>query len=668
MNEKARDIGSQAGSTNRQPGWFARRPAMTLLSTRLRIFPSLHPLVNRLSAWSHNLASRWLSFHPARRAWRGILDLSLHPGTAFRARRDMRCVPDKISGKQIARRGLQTLSLPEGIRIEEPPDTEVEQPAELSQALPAEEFPSVIADTQTTSASPSSPERTTIPQGGLPKFTGSAAQKVSRLAWPFRLVSPRAVKSRPGAGYFSHGKMEVSAARAAQPAASGASGGMGSPGKFLRRSRVPRTDQETDRLRLAPRPMAARQQPITTDQSLITVLEPGQALGMLTLFEGHWQPPTRQFSSDEWTEGSAAEQQRLQPEPRSTGKRTLQRKALPETRRIPTQRVSLKSAQTVQTPLQFQDATSQVQPPGAMLTLLPARQTEPEAAQAAGAQSVQGMLEQEWPLLGVLRHLETQPEQPAEPAALQVLRRMWPAQAPLVRRTLQGLASAGPGERLPAAVSETMQARLGRDFSDVRLHTSALVQTLRAEAFTSGRNIVFAPGRLDVTTAKGLALLGHELTHIGQPLAFKQESSAGQVFEDSQERIARQQEESIQHIVEQGWPKGRPMELQHPARSAAAPAITATSAFIQRQVEENNASAQPMAASGAPPAPGPAPASAGQPAGGGQSGGQAGPPTSSGPAGAPAPNANVDALARQVYGILKNRLRAERDRRQLYNF
>jgi len=28
----------------------------------------------------------------------------------------------------------------------------------------------------------------------------------------------------------------------------------------------------------------------------------------------------------------------------------------------------------------------------------------------------------------------------------------------------------------------------------------------------------------------------------------------------------------------------------------------------------------------------------------------------------------VDALARQVYGILKNRLRAEHDRRQLYNF
>ena len=396
---------------------------------------------------------------------------------------------------------------------------------------------------------------------------------------------------------------------------------------------------------------------------------------MLTLFAGRWQPPTRQSTSDEgdeWTESPLVGQPPINPEPRSTGKRILQRKAWPETRSVPAQPLSPRPAQRMQAPLQFQAATSQVRPPAAMLTLLPPRQPEAEAGQAAGGQSVQSLLEQEWPLLGVLRQLETQPEQPAEPAAVQVLRRMWPAQASLVRQTLQALASGGPGERLPAALSETMQARLGRDFSEVRLHTSPLVQTLRAEAFTSGRNIVFAPGRLDASSGRGLALLGHELTHIGQPLAFKQESAAGPVFEDSQERVARQQEDSIQRIVEQGWPKPPSMELQHPARAAAArtPAMSAASAFIQRQVDENTPSSQPVDTSGAPPAPSPASAPSGQPAGGAPSGpgGQGSPPASSGPSGAPAPNASVDAVARQVYGILKNRLRAERDRRQLYNF
>ncbi len=697
MNEKARATGTQAGSTSRQPGWFARRPAMTLLSTPHRIFPSLQPIVHRLSTWSHNLASRWLSRPPIGKAWRGILDLSLRPGRAFSARRDMRRIPDTISRKQIARRSLQTLSLPEGIRIEEPPDAwkeqlnllAVEEPAEPSPAAPIENFPfttteihtisaspaapkddltSTAADNPPISTSPAAPKENPLPRGILPEFTASAPQKVSRPAWPFRLVSLGAEKSRPAASYISHGKMEIRARRFTQPPAAGASGGLGSPGKFLARSRVPQAGQATDRLRLAPRPMTARQPPITANQSPVTILEPGQAAGMLTLFEGRWQPPARQSTSDGWTDLPTADQPPVKGAPRSTSKRTLQRKALPETHRGQTQPSPLRSAQPVQVLLPFQPSTSQVGPPEAMLTLLPPSQPEPEPGQATGGQSVQGMLEQEWPLLSVLRRLETQPEQPAEPAAVQVLRRMWPAQAPLVRRTLQALASGGTGERLPAPLHETMQARLGRDLSDVRLHTSPLVQTLHAEAFTSGRNIVFAPGRLDVSTGKGLALLGHELTHIGQPLAFKQESSAGQVFEDSQERTARQQEESIQNIVEQGWPKARSMELQHPARSAAAPAITATSAFIQRLAEENTASAQPRDTSGAPPAANPATAPSGQAAGAASSGGQAGPLASSGPTGAPAPNANVDGLARQVYGILKNRLRAERDRRQLYNF
>jgi len=308
-----------------------------------------------------------------------------------------------------------------------------------------------------------------------------------------------------------------------------------------------------------------------------------------------------------------------------------------------------------------------------MLMLLPPRQPETApTASRAESQPFQGVLEQEWPLLSVLHRLETQPEEPTDSAAVQVLRRMWPAQAPLVRQTLQALAAGGTGERLPAIVMETMQARLGRNFSDVRVHTSPLLQTLRAEAFTSGRNIVFAPGQLDVNTGKGLALLGHELTHVGQPLAFKQDSSTGQVFEDSQERAAHQQEESILHIVEHGWPKSRSREFQHPARSVAssAPATGAASSFVQRLAEEDTSSAQTPEA--------PANEPTGQSGEGSPASGQAGSPPSPGNAASPAstgagaaagaPKANVDALARQVYGILKNRLRAERDRRELYNF
>jgi hypothetical protein len=201
----------------------------------------------------------------------------------------------------------------------------------------------------------------------------------------------------------------------------------------------------------------------------------------------------------------------------------------------------------------------------------------------------------------------------------------------------------------------------------VRLHVSPLAQTLRAEAFTSGKHVVFAPGRLDLTTSKGIALLGHELTHIGQPLAFKQESGVGQAYEDSGEQAARHQEEQIQRIVEQGWTKTNRMELQHSFRAAAVPAASANSLSIQRIAEENAGSAQQEEPGGSPASTNPADGTSGQAGGVTQPASQASAAPASGPAGATAPAANVEALARQVYGILKNRLRAERDRHQLYN-
>ena len=320
MNEKARPTGTQAGFIGRQPGWFACRPAMTLLSKPLRIFSSLQPIVHRLSTWSHNLASRWLPRRPTGNAWRGRLDLSLHPGRAFSARRDMRRLPDIITGKQTSRGGLQTLSLPEGIRIEEPPEAEVEQPnlstaeelAELPLPAPSEDLPlaapgiqtistspgaplddlaATAADNLTISNSPAAPRETPLPRRILPASSSSPVQKVSRPAWPFRLVSLRAEKSQPGPSYISHGKMEVGARHTLQLPAAGASGGLGPPGKFLARSGLgspgkflagsplPQTEPENAPPRLAPRPMTSGQPPVITTQPPITVLEPGAGGG-----------------------------------------------------------------------------------------------------------------------------------------------------------------------------------------------------------------------------------------------------------------------------------------------------------------------------------------------------------------------------------------------------
>jgi hypothetical protein len=74
-----------------------------------------------------------------------------------------------------------------------------------------------------------------------------------------------------------------------------------------------------------------------------------------------------------------------------------------------------------------------------------------------------------------------------------------------------------PGHRFDAATRQRMEDAFGADFADVRVHTSATIDTaaegLAADAFTLGRDVyvrrsLFRPG-----TPDGDRLLAHELTH-----------------------------------------------------------------------------------------------------------------------------------------------------------
>jgi outer membrane protein OmpA-like peptidoglycan-associated protein len=71
-----------------------------------------------------------------------------------------------------------------------------------------------------------------------------------------------------------------------------------------------------------------------------------------------------------------------------------------------------------------------------------------------------------------------------------------------------------PGRPLGGAVRGDMEARLGADFSTVRLHTgpaaSRSAAELNASAYTVGENVVLGGGSTDHTT------LAHELTHVIQ--------------------------------------------------------------------------------------------------------------------------------------------------------
>jgi hypothetical protein len=90
-----------------------------------------------------------------------------------------------------------------------------------------------------------------------------------------------------------------------------------------------------------------------------------------------------------------------------------------------------------------------------------------------------------------------------------------PSAATLVTQTL-----AAPGEQLDEVTRADMEAHLGHDFGEVRIHrgpqADASARAVDALAYTAGRDIVFGQGQYAPGTAAGQRILAHELSHVVQ--------------------------------------------------------------------------------------------------------------------------------------------------------
>jgi hypothetical protein len=76
------------------------------------------------------------------------------------------------------------------------------------------------------------------------------------------------------------------------------------------------------------------------------------------------------------------------------------------------------------------------------------------------------------------------------------------------------------GQPLSPGDRTFMETRLGRDFSDVRVHTGPLAarsaESVAANAYTVGSHVVFGDGRYEPGSGAGRRLLAHELVHVMQ--------------------------------------------------------------------------------------------------------------------------------------------------------
>ena len=89
---------------------------------------------------------------------------------------------------------------------------------------------------------------------------------------------------------------------------------------------------------------------------------------------------------------------------------------------------------------------------------------------------------------------------------------------PIVHQVLRS-----PGQPLPSSTRQSMEARFGHDFSQVRIHSDGKAaesaQAVNARAFTVGRDVVFGTGQYAPKTSTGQRLIAHELTHVIQQSA-----------------------------------------------------------------------------------------------------------------------------------------------------
>ena len=76
------------------------------------------------------------------------------------------------------------------------------------------------------------------------------------------------------------------------------------------------------------------------------------------------------------------------------------------------------------------------------------------------------------------------------------------------------------GDALDDATRDDMEARLGHDFGDVRVHTDTRAtesaRSVNAHAYTVGNDVVFQRDRYTPGSDEGRRMLAHELTHVIQ--------------------------------------------------------------------------------------------------------------------------------------------------------
>jgi hypothetical protein len=139
------------------------------------------------------------------------------------------------------------------------------------------------------------------------------------------------------------------------------------------------------------------------------------------------------------------------------------------------------------------------------------------------------------------------------------------------------------GQPLDPGVRADMEARLGHDFGDVRVHHDARAEesarAVNAHAYTVGPDIVFQRDRYDPSSEAGRVTLAHELTHVIQQRSGPvdgTEAPGGIRLSDPSDRFEQEAAANAE----------RAMETPAPAAPGVPAPATPALAAVQRQEDE----------------------------------------------------------------------------------
>jgi hypothetical protein len=154
---------------------------------------------------------------------------------------------------------------------------------------------------------------------------------------------------------------------------------------------------------------------------------------------------------------------------------------------------------------------------------------------------------------------------------------------------------ASGGDPLDGGVRRDMEARLGADFSDVRVHTGTAAhesaQDVGARAYTVGSNVVFQRDTYDPASPAGQTTLAHELTHVIQQRngpVDGTEAPGGIRVSDPGDRFEQEAAATAERVMSEPAPAG--------SSTAPAPAEAAAPAgapAVQRQGETEGEDEEP---------------------------------------------------------------------------